>query len=293
MSTVLCRCFTHTRMLRAIRRYAHRLAEARRRREGVRAGVNASRRDFLKSAGALIVSFSSVAALRRRPRPSRRGRSRPRISGVAQAARFVARDRRRRPRHRLHRQVRARPGHLHRADAAGRRRAVGAARPRHADSVRHLASRPIRARPPAASRRRPISTRPIWRRRARPRARRCCSSAAERLGVPVDQLTVADGVIGVQGDASQRVSYGELVGGQKFNLTLNTDRQAQARERVDGARQAGRPRRHAGDGDRDNSSSCTTCACPACCTAASCGRRPSAPRWSASTRARSATCPAS
>src|SRR6185369_1325065 len=44
---------------------------------------------------------------------------------------------------------------------------------------------------------------------------------AERLGVPVDQLTVVDGVIGAQGDASRWVGYGELVGGKKFNLTLS------------------------------------------------------------------------
>jgi nicotinate dehydrogenase subunit B len=45
--------------------------------------------------------------------------------------------------------------------------------------------------------------------------------AAERLGVPVDQLSVVDGVVGVQGDASRWVGYGELVGGKKFNLTLS------------------------------------------------------------------------
>ncbi len=44
---------------------------------------------------------------------------------------------------------------------------------------------------------------------------------AERLGVPVDQLTIVDGVIGVQGDASRWVGYGDLVGGKKFNLTLS------------------------------------------------------------------------
>jgi len=44
---------------------------------------------------------------------------------------------------------------------------------------------------------------------------------SERLGVPADQLTIVDGVISVQGDASRWVGYGELVGGQKFNLTLS------------------------------------------------------------------------
>ena len=50
--------------------------------------------------------------------------------------------------------------------------------------------------------------------------------ASARLGVPVAQLTVADGVVTVTGDASHRITYGELIGGRKFNVTLrgnNTD----------------------------------------------------------------------
>ena len=44
--------------------------------------------------------------------------------------------------------------------------------------------------------------------------------ASARLSVPVAQLTVADGVVSVAGDASRRVTYGELIGGRKFNVTL-------------------------------------------------------------------------
>jgi CO/xanthine dehydrogenase Mo-binding subunit len=50
--------------------------------------------------------------------------------------------------------------------------------------------------------------------------------ASARLGAPVAQLTVADGVVSVTGDASRRITYGELIGGRKFNVTLrgaNTD----------------------------------------------------------------------
>jgi nicotinate dehydrogenase subunit B len=50
--------------------------------------------------------------------------------------------------------------------------------------------------------------------------------AAARLGVPVAQLAVADGVVTVTSDPSRRVTYGELIGGRKFNVTLkgnNTD----------------------------------------------------------------------
>src|SRR5262252_698062 len=46
--------------------------------------------------------------------------------------------------------------------------------------------------------------------------------ASAHLGVSVDRLGVKDGVIGVKSDASKKVSYADLVGGKKFNLTLNT-----------------------------------------------------------------------
>jgi len=45
--------------------------------------------------------------------------------------------------------------------------------------------------------------------------------ASERLSVPVDELVAADGIISVKSTSSKKVSYGELVGGKKFNLTLD------------------------------------------------------------------------
>jgi nicotinate dehydrogenase subunit B len=44
--------------------------------------------------------------------------------------------------------------------------------------------------------------------------------ASTRLGVPVDQLAVSDGVVTVKADSSKRVTYGELIGAKKFNVTL-------------------------------------------------------------------------
>ena len=40
------------------------------------------------------------------------------------------------------------------------------------------------------------------------------------LGVPVDQLAVSQAVITVKADPSKRVTYGELIAGKKFNVTL-------------------------------------------------------------------------
>jgi nicotinate dehydrogenase subunit B len=44
--------------------------------------------------------------------------------------------------------------------------------------------------------------------------------AASRFGVPVEQLAVSDGVISVKADPSKKVTYGELIGGKRFNVTL-------------------------------------------------------------------------
>jgi nicotinate dehydrogenase subunit B len=41
-----------------------------------------------------------------------------------------------------------------------------------------------------------------------------------KLGAPVDQLTVREGVITVKSDPSKHITYGELVGGQKFHIAL-------------------------------------------------------------------------
>jgi nicotinate dehydrogenase subunit B len=44
--------------------------------------------------------------------------------------------------------------------------------------------------------------------------------AAARFGVPVGQLAVSDGVVSVVADPSRKVTYGELIGGKRFNVTL-------------------------------------------------------------------------
>ena len=54
------------------------------------------------------------------------------------------------------------------------------------------------------------------------------SLAARKLGSPVERLTAADGVI--TGVAGRRVTYEELVGGRHFNLTLNPTAKRRAPE---------------------------------------------------------------
>jgi CO/xanthine dehydrogenase Mo-binding subunit len=45
--------------------------------------------------------------------------------------------------------------------------------------------------------------------------------AADKLNVPVDQLTVTDGVVHAVNDAAKKVSYAELIGGRYFNVHLD------------------------------------------------------------------------
>jgi CO/xanthine dehydrogenase Mo-binding subunit len=46
--------------------------------------------------------------------------------------------------------------------------------------------------------------------------------ASARLGAPVEKLTVQDGVVGVAGDPAKKVTYGQLIGGKRFNTTITT-----------------------------------------------------------------------
>ena len=58
-------------------------------------------------------------------------------------------------------------------------------------------------------------------RRAAAEARRVLlDMAGARFGVAPDRLEVRDGVITVKADPSRRVTYGELIGGKRFNVTL-------------------------------------------------------------------------
>jgi nicotinate dehydrogenase subunit B len=45
--------------------------------------------------------------------------------------------------------------------------------------------------------------------------------AAQRLGAPAERLNLAAGVISVRGDASKKISYGDLTAGKKLNLALD------------------------------------------------------------------------
>jgi len=45
--------------------------------------------------------------------------------------------------------------------------------------------------------------------------------ASARFGAPVNQLSIADGIVTVRNEPSKRVSYGDLIGGRKFNHALN------------------------------------------------------------------------
>ena len=45
--------------------------------------------------------------------------------------------------------------------------------------------------------------------------------AATHFGVPVERLGVSDGVISVDSDPARKITYGELIGGRRFDVTLS------------------------------------------------------------------------
>src|SRR5207247_5829910 len=49
--------------------------------------------------------------------------------------------------------------------------------------------------------------------------------AAEKLSVPVDKLSVQNGVVSVAGDGQKRISYGDVIGGQHFHHKLEWNKQ--------------------------------------------------------------------
>jgi nicotinate dehydrogenase subunit B len=49
--------------------------------------------------------------------------------------------------------------------------------------------------------------------------------AAEKLGVPVERLTVNDGVVSDRNDVGKKISYGELIGGRHFDVQLEWNKQ--------------------------------------------------------------------
>src|SRR3954454_17997416 len=49
--------------------------------------------------------------------------------------------------------------------------------------------------------------------------------AAEKLGLPADQLTVTDGVVHAKSDPAKKASYAELIGGRYFNVPLEWNKE--------------------------------------------------------------------
>jgi nicotinate dehydrogenase subunit B len=47
--------------------------------------------------------------------------------------------------------------------------------------------------------------------------------AAEKLGAPADKLTVRNGVVSVAGNSSKQISYGQLIGGKRFNVKIQAE----------------------------------------------------------------------
>src|SRR2546427_8593133 len=66
--------------------------------------------------------------------------------------------------------------------------------------------------------------------RAAAEARRVLlAQASTRLNVPSDRLTVQDGIVSVQGEPSKKISYAEIIGNKRFNTRLKASNPADNR----------------------------------------------------------------
>ena len=111
--------------------------------------------------------------------------------------------------------------------------------------------------------------------------------AAKKLGVPANTLVTRDGAVVSTADSSKRATYGELIGGQRFNLK-STGRAPL--KKPSELKVVGRRSRHVDIPHKVRSQARVhpeRARCPGCSTAASSGRRGSTRSSSASTASRS------
>jgi nicotinate dehydrogenase subunit B len=47
--------------------------------------------------------------------------------------------------------------------------------------------------------------------------------ASEKLGAPAEKLTVRNGIVSVAGNSSKQISYGQLIGGKRFNVRIQAE----------------------------------------------------------------------
>ena len=175
-----------------------------------------SRRDFLKGSGALIVAFTvplGAGATRARAATAAIG---PALIDATQIDSWVVV--RRRPRQDPHRQGRARHGAQDSAPADRRRRARRRDRKYRPARIGHV----VHADQGTTSGSQSIKT------NFRAGLRQACAEArkvlidlaAQKLGVPANMLVTREGAVVSTTDSSKRATYGELIGGQRFNLRI-------------------------------------------------------------------------
>ena len=186
----------------------------------------------------------------------------------AERLRNLHQDHRRRFGHRLQRPCRSRHRHSHRARADRRRRTRRVLCPRRRRARRYLARFPIRARPSPAK---PSRSRRCRLRKAAAQARHfLIARAAERLELAGGRPRHRRRPDPRQGQPQR----------QLWRIDCRRDhpprargrRSGESRQRLHHRRAIGAAHRSAGEGDRRTRFMSTTCACPACCTAAWCGR---------------------
>ena len=206
-----------------------------------------SRRDFLKGGGALIVAFSVPLGARSDARAGRDRRDRP-GADRRDPDRLVGRRRRGRPRHGS---IPARSSSAPGCRTAQMQIAADeldvAARQDRPDPVGHL----VHARP-GHDGRQPVGQDEL-RRRPPPGLRRGAEGPdrpgreeARRPGELARRRATAPS--SASSDPSKKATYGELIGGQRFNLQIDRPGAAEEAVRAEDRRQVDPARRHRGQG---------------------------------------------
>ena len=252
MNGHLCRCGTYPRILKAIQLASTRMAGECDDRAS--RSTPFSRRDLLKGGGALIVGFSLAGVpLAGVGRARRRRRVRPIRSGRLPGSRSMPTT----P-----------PPSISASASSGRATPPAllqiAAEELDLDDGPDLGARldtHVTPNQGATSSSSSIERGGPQLRAAAAEARRALLLlASRRLGVQINSLVGDDGVVSVDGEGAFRaVKYGELLGDKPFNIKFTGHRAAEAarnRYKLVGTRRAAR--RHAGQGQRQATSSCTS-----------------------------------
>ena len=209
-----------------------------------------SRRAFLKGTGVLIVSFAAGSVLDSTGTVMAGGPGGPGVQRPGELpAGLLDRDRRRRPRHRVHRKAELGQG-LFTAQTQLIAEELGVAIDRVTLVQCDTATTPDQGTTSGSQSHPANFNQSNLALAAATASEALLQLASARLAAPVEGLALENGVIVAKADPSKKVSYGELLGGKRFDIPLNRSAKRKPAHEWTVLGQAGAAARPAGHGDR-------------------------------------------